>query len=241
MGPFRVCDGAEPDLRRACQQSFPPMKTMASGHADPVAVQSFGGTILRLLFGKPVRSSCFEYLAPSLHTNPRSFRACSSYLIGHRWSHASRYDLRPLRRCCEAEPLLWNPQPRVCQSSFGIAPRWRSHGRVGSTHCRIGRIPVLAVYRAERRISRGGECRRRYEPVTSPVLWSMHSFCRYSDRQFCEQPLWSAIKSTNWSSIAMIRAVIIFHKLVSRNQFTSWGTGQACLSHWNRKVWMRSF
>ncbi len=44
-----------------CQQLFPLMKAMAFGHAHPVGVHSFGGTILCPLYGIQEPSSCFGY------------------------------------------------------------------------------------------------------------------------------------------------------------------------------------
>ncbi len=44
-----------------CQQLLPLLKAMAFGHAHPVGVQSFGGTILCPLYGIQEPSSCFGY------------------------------------------------------------------------------------------------------------------------------------------------------------------------------------
>ncbi len=77
-------------FRRACQRSFPAMKTMACSYGVPVGVQFFGGTTVRPLSGKRVPSSCFEYLAPSLHSSLRS--SCTaqiSFQFARRWKSYS--------------------------------------------------------------------------------------------------------------------------------------------------------
>jgi hypothetical protein len=61
-----------------CQQLFPLLKAMAFGHAHPVGVQSFGGTILGPLYGIQEPSSCFGY--PNLELFDKQLRVLTSSL-----------------------------------------------------------------------------------------------------------------------------------------------------------------